>query len=69
MIINFDRESAAISRAAKRFAEKGVINDLDMHGAFVQGQYVYAPYVECDDEGRWLATCHIASGEVGSTLQ
>lgn len=69
MIVTFDRESAAISRAAKRFAEKGLSMDLDMDRAFIQGQYVYAPFIEADEDGSWLATCHIATGEVGSTLQ
>ncbi len=69
MIVKFNHEELALSRAAKRFTEKGISCEIDMGAAFVQGQYVYVPFIEADEDGQnWLATCHITSGDVSATV-
>lgn len=69
-IIQFNRDDAAMARAGRRFLEKG--KEVDIGLAWIQGQYVYAPFINQDDaedsEGTWIATCHIASGDVSETL-
>lgn len=69
-VVQFSRDDAAMARAERRFAEKGKVVDIGL--AWIQGQYVYAPFVNPDDaedsEGTWIATCHIASGDVSETM-